>query len=331
MSFCVLSSDKTASNYYRTAAFYLTVHPSDPRLRALSQRSRSCFQQALASFQTPVEQVAIPYEGTTLPGYFYRVDDTPRPTLIILGGLDSTGEELYFAGAAAALQHGYHCLTFEGPGQGSVIGEQHLPFRPDWEAVVTPVVDYALSRSHVDPQRLALMGISWGGYLAPRAAAFEHRLAACVLLSGTTSPQDILLAMVPEQTRHLLERGDAAQFNRECGRALEQSLGRSWFLHQCLSTFRASSFFDLFQMSAQYTLERLVEQIRCPTLLCLGEADQQFAAQSHALYEALVCPKTFQPFLSEEGAEEHCQEGALLLLNQRVFQWLDTAMKGAER
>jgi len=94
-----------------------------------------------------VEQVLIPYEMTALPGYFYRPNDSekPRPTLLVHGGYDSIGEELYLLVAAAAIQRKYNCLIFEGPGQGALIREQHLPFRPDWERVVTPVVDYLLT------------------------------------------------------------------------------------------------------------------------------------------------------------------------------------------
>src|SRR6266550_6424578 len=125
-----------ASNYYRVAEFFLHTDPSDPRLLITWQASRDCFAQAASRFMFPCEAVEIPYEGTTLPGYFYRVDDsdTPRPTLIITGGFDSILEELYFFGAPAALEHGYHCLTFDGPGQGRVIRQQSLPYRPAWEA-----------------------------------------------------------------------------------------------------------------------------------------------------------------------------------------------------
>ena len=121
---------------------------------------------------------------------FYRPDafrseqrEGPTPTLLLQTGYDGTLEELH-SQALAANRRGWSCLTFEGPGQGRVIREQGLPFRHDWEHVVTPVVDVALARRDVDPDRIALQGLSLGGYLAPRAAAFEHRLAACIANGG---------------------------------------------------------------------------------------------------------------------------------------------------
>ena len=86
--------------------------------------------------------------------------------MIVHGGFDSILEELYTSAAAPALERGYNCLTFEGPGQGGVIRKNKIPFRFDWEKVVTPVLDYALDRNEVDKQRIGLIGISMGGYLA---------------------------------------------------------------------------------------------------------------------------------------------------------------------
>ena len=71
------------------------------------------------------------------------------------------------------MERGYNCLTFEGPGQGGVIRKQGIPFRYDWEKVVTPVINYAIDRNEefgIDVNRIALMGMSLGGYLAARAA-----------------------------------------------------------------------------------------------------------------------------------------------------------------
>src|SRR6185437_4637339 len=170
-----------ASNYYRLAEFFL-MDPEDPRIQTTWGNSKECFRKAAELFSPPivVEPIEIPYEQITLPGYLYKVDDhydddddrkdskhpkPRRPTLIAHGGFDSTLEELYTSAAAPALERGYNCLTFEGPGQGGVIRKQRIPYRHDWEKVVTPVVDYALTRpEEIDLRRIALMGISMGGY-----------------------------------------------------------------------------------------------------------------------------------------------------------------------
>ena len=120
-----------------------------------------------------------------MKGYYLNVSgDDLGPTLLAHGGYDSTVEELFFYRGEAARRHGWNCLIFDGPGQGSALRVNKLPFRHDWEAVVTPVVDFAHSLRGVDPERIALLGMSMGGYLAPRAAAFEQRIAACVACDG---------------------------------------------------------------------------------------------------------------------------------------------------
>ncbi|MED4602662.1 alpha/beta fold hydrolase [Paenibacillus validus] len=314
-----------AHNYYRTAEFFLHGNPKDPRILETWGKSRSTFRQAIKLMDTSVEEVAIPYEGTYLPGYYYRVDDTPRPTLLIHGGFDSTGEELYLEVAAAALQRGYNCLTFEGPGQGAVIREQHIPFRYDWEKVVTPVVDYLLTRPDVDPDRIALMGISLGGYLAPRAAAYEHRLAACIANDGLFSNQFGEIA-------RKLHRGNDEDLNNPAyvEKFLEvltsQYTGVRWAIENGMFTYQAESVHELIRKTEPVTLEGVAHKIKCPTLVCEAEADHFFAGQPKMLYDALTCPKTFMLFTAEDGAEEHCHFGALLYFNQRVFEWLDETL-----
>ena len=141
---------------------------------------------------------------------------TPRPTLLIHGGYDLTGEEQYYETVPDALERGYNCLVFEGPGQGSMIRCQNLPFRPDWENVVTPVVDYALTRIEIDPKRIILIGKSLGGMLAPRAAAFEHRLAACIAVDGVFSFLPTQYAqIIKEAASSLSEEQLNAFFGRE--------------------------------------------------------------------------------------------------------------------
>jgi pimeloyl-ACP methyl ester carboxylesterase len=314
-----------ASNYYRTAEFFLHGKPQDPRIMTTWGDSRATFRQAIKLMDTPVEQVLIPYEGTQIPGYYYRPDDfhQPRPTLIVHGGYDSTGEEMYFLIAAAAIQRGYACLTFEGPGQGALIREQHLPFRPDWEQVVTPVVDSLLRRPEVDPARIALMGISLGGYLAPRAAAFEHRLAALIADDGLYSYRFSEKAHAVTRVATLFGRAIGQYLLRK---VMQRNTGIRWAIENGMFTFQVGSIWDLIEATECWSLEAVVHKITCPTLVCEAEGDHFFAGQPKMLYESLTCPKTLLRFTAEDGAEEHCQLGALLLSNHQVLSWLDTAL-----
>ncbi len=314
-----------SSNYYRTAYLPLFGAPVDPRLSEALDRQTEVFQQAGALFSPRFESVSIPYEDTTLPGYFFTVDESskPRPTLILTGGYDSTVEELYFFSAAAALRRGYNCLCFDGPGQGTVLLKQHLPFRPDWENVVRPVVDYALTRPEVDPARLALMGLSWGGYLAPRAATGEHRLAACIADPGQYDLLEALKRQIPlpPDLRDRLPNVDPALLQPILGQMMNHPR-MAWAMKRAMLVHGVSSPFEYLRVSAAYTLAGLAQQITCPTLVCEAEDDPiaQFAPQ---LYEALTCPKHYFHFTNEEGAGEHCECGARTLFHQRAFDWLD--------
>jgi predicted alpha/beta-fold hydrolase len=178
-----------ASNYFRTAYTFLIGTPVDSRVVSSYRRQRAAFEAAARLMHPVAERISTPYGAAKLHGYLFRAADDAlmRATLIIPGGYDSTAEETYFFSAAAAIARGYTCIVFDGPRQGAALIEDKLVFRPDWEAVVSPMVDFATRRPEVDPAKIALMGISFGGYLAPRAASTEPRLAACVADPGEFS------------------------------------------------------------------------------------------------------------------------------------------------
>jgi dipeptidyl aminopeptidase/acylaminoacyl peptidase len=123
------------------------------------------------------------------------------PLLILTNGSDATITDMYFASAVAASRRGYHCLLFDSPGQGEMLYERGVRLRPDWETVVRAVVDLALTLPTVDPKRIALSGWSLGGYLAPRAASGEQRLAACIADPGQPSIADASAALRSSSAR----------------------------------------------------------------------------------------------------------------------------------
>lgn len=317
-----------ASNYYRTAEFYLHGNPRDPRILETWRQSRETFRQAAQLIDHPVEAVKIPYKATALPGYVCRPDNSraPRKTLILQTGFDGTAEELYLGVAIFALRRGYNVLIFEGPGQGGALREQHLYFRPDWEKVVTPVVDFALTRPELDPRRLALMGISMGGYLAPRAAAFEPRLAALIANTGV---YDLAEGRIPgktaaerKQEREAMAK-ELQQVNLELRQKMKKDPGFRWSMDHGMFAFGKKSPGEFVLALADYNLRDVAPLIKCPTLVVDSDDDQFVPGQARQLFAALRCPKTFMPFTRKDMASMHCQAGALAISNQRILDWLD--------
>jgi pimeloyl-ACP methyl ester carboxylesterase len=318
-----------ASTYFRTAEFYLHSNPGDPRILSESRASQKAYAQAAKLSGPTWEPVQIPYEGTTLPGYFYKVDNSgkPRPTIIFFGGFDSSVEELFYCGGAPAIRRGYNCLTFDGPGQGAPLREQKLPFRYDWEKVVTPAVDYALTRSDVDGANLALIGMSLGGYWAARSVAFEHRFRAAVFFDGVYDWYQAVRGLLPKEAVAALDAGDSVSFEEIVYKRMQNNTALRWLVTNAVWTFGASSFSDFVTKAKQYTMDGVAGQIQCPCLVLEADGDMFFRGQPRQIYDALQVPKEIVRFTAADGAENHCQSGALAYKDEVVFNWLDETLK----
>lgn len=323
-----------AATYYRASEFFLHGNSTDPRIARAYHKSVQTYKACAALFDPKIEPVEIPYEHTTLPGYFHRVDNSgrKRPLLIMHSGFDGSAEEMHVDGARAAVERGYNVLAFDGPGQFGPLHREHLTFRADWENVVKPVVDFALTRAEVDSSKIALMGNSLGGLLAPRAAAFEKRISALIANDGVYDYGRANLGSVPPEQRAAAEIAMKAEEAPEVDRRLDAMMKKSptaaWAITHGMYAMGASTPRAYIAATLAFNLrDGVAEAISCPTLICDAEGDIFFKGQPQELFDHLTCPKTLIRFTESEGAGAHCQVGAARLAFARMLDWLDRTFK----
>lgn len=210
------------------------------------------------------------------------------------------------------------------PRADAALVRQGLPFRPDWEHVVTPVVDALLARSDVDPRRLALVGVSQAGYWVPRATAFEHRVAAAVADPGVVDVSAAMLGHLPHHLVRLLDTGDREVFDKEMSLGLRLSPRVQAMMTWRMRPYGTTSPFDFFTAARAYTLTGdVVGRITCPVLVTDPDHEQFWPVQSRRLYEMLTSPRDLVRFTAEEGADGHCEPFAVGLRGERVLDWLE--------
>jgi alpha-beta hydrolase superfamily lysophospholipase len=319
-----------ACEYYRSAEFFIHGNPGDPRVDETWRLSRRAFVKGAAFSGGLIQPVKIPYESGSLSGYFCRPDTSGvrRPLLIVHTGLDGTAEELYFTNAVAALKRGFGVLVFDGPGQGEAIHEGKLVFRPDWEKVITPVVDFALSLGEVDPQRIALYGISLGGYLAPRAAAYEHRIAALIADSPIYDLHKSIMRALPAEAEKWLDNPAICRtIDEEVYAKMKTDTKLRLMINECLYKFGARTPSEYMRTTRPYSNRETAGMISCPTLFVDSEADTEVQGDGRLFFDALTCPKDYLMFTADWGAQEHCQEGDKSISNERILNWLMATFK----
>jgi alpha-beta hydrolase superfamily lysophospholipase len=289
-------------------------------LRDTWQKAQWCFQQVVALFNPPIEPVQVPFEGKSLPGYFLRAnhENKKSPTLIMIGGGETCAEELYFWVGPAGVRRGYHVLLVDLPSQGMTPFEG-LFFRTNTEVPIQSVVDYTLSRKEVDSERLAIFGISGGGYMVSRAVPFEKRIKACAASAPIVDIHRLATAEFPPALlkspgffKDLLIRLAGLKspipmiaLEKFCWQAGVSKISEALEMAQCAKVEK-------------------INEITCPVLCMVGEGEsEEQMTQAREFYDALTSPKEFRIFTAADGADAHCQINNLFLLHQVLFDWLD--------
>ncbi|KAK4139729.1 Alpha/Beta hydrolase protein [Dichotomopilus funicola] len=321
-----------ASSYYRQADFYNHANWTDPRINSFWLEQRAAFDKALAALPVPGERIQIPTDNNfTIEAIWYPAAAAAdgvkqRPTLVIGNGYDAGQEDSYHSFVVPALARGWNVLTYEGPGQPTVRRNDDIGFIPDWEKVLTPVIDELLNRKgcYVDEDRLVLVGISMGGYLAARAAAFEPRIKALILNGGVWDIYEGYSGHLTPELKELLDAGKQEEFDEAVLPLLESPevpVTLRWGLGHGLWCFKQHSPYLWLESLKDYALKDVVERIKVPVLVVDSEFEGFFAGQPEVVKDALGDKATYKFFKGTAGY--HVQVGAGQEWNRYLFAWLN--------
>lgn len=280
-----------ASLYYLMAERMMRVGESERE--PIYRRGLAAFADAMELMDTRLERVEIPYDGNFLPAYFVPARDAgtskgPLPCVVFVNGFDVNKEILYYRGPRAELtERGISMLLVDQPGSGEALRFRNMPAIPECERWGTAIFDYLLTRSDVNPDCIGIMGVSLGGFYAPRAVAFEHRYALCVAWGASTRFGDRLVRALDED---------------------QTAASVTDMLEQARWVFGARDNDDLVVKTRDITMVGIADKITCPFLITHGENDRQVpVVEAQEVYDdAVNSPlRELRIFTAEEGGVEH--------------------------
>ena len=292
-----------AGNYYYSAERFI---PPGPEKMAMYREAMRCWRAAMDRLHPEIERVEVPYGSTSLPAYFVQGrGGGRRPTVVLFDGMDNAKEmSVIFAGRDFA-RRGINTLAIDGPGQAEALRLRNIASRHDYEVPGAAAYDYVAARPEVDPARVAVMGYSFGGYQAPRIAAFEKRYAACVAFGAM------------HWSIHDWVAGNAARLAADPRRSSTSVFQFRWVVG-------APDNETALEWSKRFTLEGIAQNIACAFLVLHGENDRIVPLEeARTLYERVGSRrKHLKVFTAEEGGAEHCQVDHRRLGIDYIGDWL---------
>ncbi|MDN5962948.1 MAG: alpha/beta hydrolase [Actinomyces sp.] len=313
-----------ASSCYGLAAFHLPL--SDPHKRELIDGFRRCFREGWTS--SPIEWLEVPFAGHSLPAAHMGASSGDAPehprTLVVFGGFDSYLEEvLGFVSTMGPVP--FDIVAFDGPGQGTAL-LRGVKLMNAWERPVGAVLD------HLGIDSCAALGMSFGGYLVMRAAAFEPRIERVVAMDVMYRLLDALTAPLPSPVGAAvgasLRHCPDALVDAVVSRAAHGNLDLSWKLRQASDLTGLDTPHEVLRMLSRFSMEGLFPLIRQDCLLLAGEDDQYVPFRRlQDVERGLVNAASVStyPFTRAEnpGAAQHCQAGDMPLAFGVIREWLE--------
>jgi 2,6-dihydroxypseudooxynicotine hydrolase len=273
-----------AAIYYHFAKFVFVQAPV--QMRAAHMKAVECYRDGIAFARPPGERVQVKYENSAIYGVLRKPANPNPPVLIMAPGLDSTKEEIH-AYEEPFLARGIAVLAIDGPGQGEA--EYEIPICGDYERAAKAVVDWIGTRNDLNSKQVGIWGVSLGGYYAPRAAAYEKRIQACIALSGPFEWEQIWDGL-PELTRETF---------RVRSHSPDQNSAR--------------------RKAAELTMKEAAPRITCPIFIVTGRQDRLVPA-SHAERLARTVSGPVELLIVEDGG--HNANNRPYRYRSRTADWL---------
>ncbi|MBI2771959.1 MAG: alpha/beta hydrolase [Burkholderiales bacterium] len=282
-----------ASVYYQWAEGLLD--PDDGRAAAMYGKHLSCFAGFAAHRDPAIEVVEIPFGAQTIPAYVVPAAGVQgrAPAVLLSDGLDANKEEMFYVALSLA-RRGVTTVAFDGPGQGAALRLQGMTARHDFEVPVSACIDWLQQRADVDPGRIGLLAASWGGYYAPRAAAFEKRIKACGVMGAVFDTH----ACMARRVGYVPGQG-ATQLG---GNAPLGTTGKN-----ILRILGAPDWESAFARLEDFRLESVASRIECDLMIVHGANDRHAPpSEAQRLYDAVSSPhKRLRVFTEAEGGAAH--------------------------
>lgn len=279
--------------YLRACVYWLTAermasHRSGEKLE-MYRAMVECFGRGVRLRGEPIEYLDVPYQNTALPSLLYRAPGAGRrPAMIHFDGFDVTKEWVYLCGIAREFaDRGISTLMVDHPGIGAALRLQGLAMDLAPERWASAALDVLERRGDIDPKRVGVVAMSLGGYYAPRAAAFEKRLAACVAWGA---------------------RWDNAGSHGRILRDPDAARSVTGWVEHALWYYGAKTPDEAYEKIAAMTLEGVAERITCPLLVVHGAHDRQVPLEQaeRTVRAAVASPRAeLRVFTAEEGGAEH--------------------------
>ncbi|MFG1948586.1 alpha/beta hydrolase family protein [Nonomuraea sp. NPDC048826] len=297
-----------ARRYLRASVYHATgqrLIPPGPTKSESYAASLQAFGNALDCGALPLTRVHVDSPDGTLPGYLIAPEAaSPRPVVVVYGGLDLTKELLYATLGTAFARRGITCLVIDTPGTGELIRLRGVPSRPDYEVPTASIIDHLQARHDVDARHVAVLGVSFGGYYAARSAAFEPRVSACVSWAGSWDCGALW--------RRRWNEGGAGE-------------PTSWFLPWVTGTDTIERALERLEL---WTLADVWPRVTQPLLIVHGEDDREIpVADARRAFEAAgSADKRLHVFSADDGGAEHIQSDDPGPALDLIAEWLSVRM-----